>query len=355
MKIIAWNLPQFHEIEENNAWWGKGFTEWTNVRGAKSLFKGHVQPRIPCGNYYSMLDKKTVRRQWEQSKKYNIYGFCYYHYWFNGKLLLQKPVENLLKWKDINQKFCFSWANEPWTRAWDGLTNEVLMPQEYGGEESWERHINYLTPFFKDERYIKDDNRPIFLLYKSSSIPNVDQMISFFNHKCIQNGFDGIHVMETLNMSNPNPVTTNASSTVYMEPSHSIGEMNAGFLEKASRKIFRFFKGQPTTIKFENLADHIVRKNAKKNTNKIENLGTFVSWDNTPRRGKDGLIISGSTPNKFGALLKKQLELGEGLGSQYVFVNAWNEWAEGAYLEPDMINGFEYLESIAKAVKKSLY
>ena len=142
IKIIAFHLPQYHTFPENDEWWGKGFTEWVNVRKAKPLFEGHNQPRVPLNNdYYNMLDISTLERQAEQSKKYGIYGFCYYHYWFNGKKLLEKPVELLLEHNEINQRFCLCWANEPWTRSWDGDTGVVLMPQEYGGKDEWEEHF----------------------------------------------------------------------------------------------------------------------------------------------------------------------------------------------------------------------
>ena len=159
-KIIAFYLPQFHRIPENDKWWGEGFTEWTNTKSSKPLFKGHDQPKEPLNdNYYNLLDKDTRKWQGELAKKYGIYAFCYYHYWFNGKLLLQKPIEKMLNQNEPNLPFCMCWANEPWSRSWDGREKEVIMPQAYGEKKQWKKHFDYLLPFFKDTRYIKVGNK----------------------------------------------------------------------------------------------------------------------------------------------------------------------------------------------------
>ena len=160
MKIIAFYLPQFHNIPENDEWWGDGFTEWVNVKKAKPLFDGHVQPKEPLNdNYYNLLDDNIKIWQAKIAKEYGVYGFCYYHYWFNGKLLLEKPMEQMLNNKKIDIPFCISWANEPWTKAWVN-EKKVLIPQSYGGVNEWKEHFDYLLPFFKDERYIKVHNKP---------------------------------------------------------------------------------------------------------------------------------------------------------------------------------------------------
>ena len=163
MKLISLYLPQFHEIPENNDAWGNGFTEWTNVRKSRPLYFGHRQPRVPLGeNYYNLLDVKVMERQSTLAQRAGIYGFCFYHYWFNGRMVLEKPVNNWLLDKKIRTHFCFCWANEPWTKTWHGAGGnmEILIPQTYGGEEEWEQHYRYFLPFFKDERYIKEDGKP---------------------------------------------------------------------------------------------------------------------------------------------------------------------------------------------------
>ena len=160
MKIIAFYLPQFHNIPENDEWWGDGFTEWTNVKKAKPLYEGHMQPRVPLGgNYYNLLDDNVKIWQADLAKKYGVYGFCYYHYWFNGKMLLEKPMEQMLANKEVDIPFCICWANEPWTKAWVGDERKLLIAQEYGQEEEWKQHFMYLLPFFKDERYITKNGK----------------------------------------------------------------------------------------------------------------------------------------------------------------------------------------------------
>ena len=192
MKIITFYLPQFHEIPENNEWWGKGFTEWVNVKKAQPLYEGHEQPRVPLNeNYYNLLDPNVQVWQAKIAKEYGVYGFCYYHYWFNGKLLLEKPMENMLKNRDIDIPFCVCWANEPWTRAWVGET-KVLIPQLYGEKREWKEHFDYLLPFFKDSRYICDDGKPLVVIYRPEVIECLNEMLDYWNELAIQEGFEGV-------------------------------------------------------------------------------------------------------------------------------------------------------------------
>ena len=164
MKVLALNLPQFHEVPENNEWWGQGFTEWTNVKKAKPVYEGHVQPMEPIDGYYYDLSKpEDVIRQTELAKKYGVSGFVYFHYWYEGRKMLEKPCEILLAHPEADIEYCFCWANHSWTRAWDGKEQDVLLKQTYGGEDDWKAHLQYLLPFFKDERYIKRDNKPMFV------------------------------------------------------------------------------------------------------------------------------------------------------------------------------------------------
>lgn len=192
MKIIAFYLPQFHDIPENDEWWGKGFTEWVNVKKAKPMYKGHEQPRVPLNNnYYNLLDDEVKVWQAELAKQYGIYGFCYYHYWFNGKLLLEKPMSQMLSNKKIDIPFCICWANEPWTRAWVG-EKKVLITQKYGKIDDWVKHFNYLLPFFKDNRYIKNDNKPFFVIYRPEIIGCLKEMVECWDRLAKKNGFKGI-------------------------------------------------------------------------------------------------------------------------------------------------------------------
>ena len=190
MKIIAFYLPQFHNIPENDEWWGDGFTEWTNVKKAKPLYEGHMQPRVPLGgNYYNLLDDNVKIWQADLAKKYGVYGFCYYHYWFNGKMLLEKPMEQMLANKEVDIPFCICWANEPWTKAWVGDERKLLIAQEYGQEEEWKQHFMYLLPFFKDERYITKNGKPLFVFYRPDIVPCMKEMIETWDKLAKENAF----------------------------------------------------------------------------------------------------------------------------------------------------------------------
>ena len=177
MKVIAFYLPQFHEIAENNEWWGEGFTEWVNVKNAKPLTKNHNQPHVPLNNnYYNLLNDDVKKWQIDLAKEYGIYGFCMYHYWFNGHLLLEKPVEQFLKNKELDFPFCLCWANENWTNVWAAEGNKILISQTYGDQEEWERHFEYFLPFFKDNRYIKEDGCPLLVIYKPDIMENMNEI-----------------------------------------------------------------------------------------------------------------------------------------------------------------------------------
>ena len=192
MKVIAFYLPQFHDIPENDKWWGKGFTEWTNVKKARPLFDGHRQPRTPLNdNYYCLLDDDVKVWQAKIAKEHGIYGFCYYHYWFLGKKLLEKPMEQMLANPKIDIPFCICWANDAWTKAWVGET-KTIMEQKYGGEDDWKEHFNYLLSFFKDHRYIKEDNKPLVVIYRPEIIECLNDMLKCWDRLARDVGFDGL-------------------------------------------------------------------------------------------------------------------------------------------------------------------
>lgn len=343
MKKIVFYLPQFHEIPENNKWWGDGFTEWVNVRKAYPLYEGHEQPKVPLNkNFYNLLDKNTLKWQVKLAKENGIDGFCFYHYYFNGKKLLEKPAELLLKEKEIKVNFCFSWANEPWTRAWDGKTRDIIMPQEYGREKEWLEHIDYLLPFFKDERYIKKENKPIFLIYRTNNIPNCDKMIEFWDERLRKEGFDGVYIIETLNSFQKEPVLKKSQGIVEFEPMLTMRHYLSPLRQLV--RIINKKLGKLDIVSYEEVWDCIIRRK-RTYEGKKRSLGAFVSWDNTARKGAKGLIIEGATPEKFGKYIEIQ---NSKENIEFLFINAWNEWAEGTYLEPDERNNYQYLEKIKK-------
>ncbi len=353
MKIIAYFLPQYHEIEENNEWWGKGFTEWINVKNAKSLYNGHNQPRIPLNNkYYDLMEKETVKWQTELSIKYGIDGFCYYHYWFNGRKILEKPAENLINWVEIPQNFCFCWANHDWRKTWNG-TMELLIKQEYGDEEEWEEHFQYLIKFFKDSRYIKIKNKPIFMIFLPNHVKKIEERIQYLNKRCIDYGFDGIFIVENVAEKNKKSTLKNSSAVVLREPSigWDLQNIYVKVLHQLKRRFKRNYLHKLSIYKFNKIAENSLKYSEAYRDNKEVFMGSFTSWDSTPRHGRRGYVIGENNPEDFKKYLIKQKKIMKKKNIEYLFINAWNEWGEGMYLEPDEKNGYRYLE-IIKEVKE---
>lgn len=366
-KVVAFYLPQYHEIPENDKWWGKGFTEWTNVKKSKPTFKGQVQPEIPLNNnYYDLSDTKVMVEQAKLAKKYGVDAFCYYHYWFDGKLLLQKPLENMLKNKDVDIPFCISWANETWSRNWNGENTKILIRQNYNEtKEMWKKHFYYLLPFFKDSRYITYKDKPLILIYKPYLIHNVDEMINYWKELAYKNGLNGLSFAfqhHTAFLHN-NP---SFDFGIEFEPFYTIGDLkNRGelppsnkkdkikyysnhpyyLIKKINSKIFK----RPTIYNYDYIWDQIVSRKIMAR----HMPGAFPSWDNTPRRGSQAQVFYKSTPEKFEKYMYLQIKKAQQANLEYIFINAWNEWAEGAHLEPDENNKYGYLKSLKEAIKKA--
>jgi hypothetical protein len=363
MKIIAHYLPQFHSIPENDLWWGKGYTEWTALLRARPLFKGHYQPRIPLERkYYNLLDISVMEWQAELAKAYGIYGFCIWHYWFGDKLLLEKPAENMLKRGLPNFPFCFSWANEPWSRAWYGEKNTILMNQPYGEIEDWKRHFDYLSPFFKDDRYIKVSGKPLFLILNTSHINKCNEMLDYWRELSAKKGLAGMYFAKILSRYPIDNRRLHIDSQVYFEPGYTITH-EMPYLWRNKRRAIALLRRliNKSIIPFnyvENIIDYNkVYKNIL-NRKTLDDLftmpGAFTDWDNTPRRQYSSTVYDRSSPENFeeylGALINKSKSVYK---SDILFINAWNEWAEGAYLEPDEKYGFGYLEAVKNALERT--
>ena len=356
-KIIAFYLPQFHAIPENDEWWGKGFTEWTNVRNSKPNYRGHYQPEVPLEkNYYSLLDEKTQIWQSELALNYNVDGFCYYHYWFDGRLLLEKPMENMLTNEEIKIPFCICWANESWSRTWTGNEKEVLIKQNYDSDnKSIEAHFNYLLKFFKDERYIKKNNKPVFIIYKPYLIENLSCFIEIWNRLARENGFDGIWWGHQSSLSFNYDVSS-FDFGIEFEPFYT--RQFEAEKEKEQSRFRKYILNPKRLIKklrekirggWTESYDYFINASSQRSTNNHSYLGAFPSWDNTPRRGKKSYMVKGSTPEKFEKYLRTVFEKNRNKeNNDYIFINAWNEWAEGAHLEPAEKYGLKYLEVIKK-------
>lgn len=360
MKKIAFYLPQFHEIPENNEWWGKGFTEWINVKGAKPQFAGHVQPEIPYQRkYYNLLDGDVQIEQANLAKQYGIDGFCYYHYWFEGKLLLEKPMENMLNNKKIDIPFCICWANETWARTWDGQENNILIKQNYHeNHDAWKKHFDYFLPFFKDERYIKNNGMPMLLIYKPHLITNCREMIEYWRQLAFEVGFSGLYIGYQHHSSFDYDVDAMGFDFgVEFEPFYTVREFKKETTtvnkkikyainnpQWIIRKLQEKLLSRPVIYDYDKIWNRILSREPER-----KNLmpGAFPSWDNTPRRGNKSNVFFEATPEKFMKYFASQLKHAEEVyHADYIFINAWNEWAEGAYLEPDEHNGFGYLEAI---------
>lgn len=349
MKLIAFLLPQFHRIPENDRWWGEGFTEWTNTRKARPLYPGHKQPREPFQDYYYDLTDPSARRwQAETARAYGIYGFCYYHYWFHGKRLLERPFNEVLKEGEPDFPFCLSWANEPWTRKWDGLEHHLLMPQEYGDEAEWEMHFYALLDAFKDPRYIRVDNKPMFIVYRPSKIPRCEEMLRYWNQLARQNGLDGVFFVRTLGGFDIAP-QQGFDASVEFEPHYTFAHGSFQPIWRRTRN------GEREHLVFDyDQVWQLILNRTPHRSGEIIFPGAYVNWDNTPRLSHEGQSCIGSTPQKFGWYLTKQIERAvTRYKSQYLFINAWNEWAEGTYLEPDKLHKYQYLEAVRKALKSN--
>lgn len=370
MKKIAFYFPQYHEIPENDEWWGKGFTDWTNVKKAKPLFRGHYQPHVPLNNnYYDLTNTETQEWQAKLAKQYGIDGFCYYHYWFEGRLLLEKPMENMLNNPKIDIPFCICWANETWARTWDGQDTDILIKQNFNeSQELWEKHFEYLLPFFKDERYIKHNGKPVLIIYKPELLNNVVEMIEFWKSLAVKNGFNGLHIgFQFPTAFNYPTITQNFDFGIEFEPAYTTSIISSENRKKHIKyqniwlqRLFvlthpNYWLGflkeklhiqppQPSKIPYSKIWHFKISSKTKHS--KIYS-GIFPSWDNTSRKKERGTIFTNATPQKFGRFLKNYYKkIKKDDSNQYLFINAWNEWAEGAHLEPDEKYGYQWLECI---------
>lgn len=370
IKFLAYYLPQYHPIAENNEFWGKGFTEWTNVSKAKPLFEGHYQPRFPSDlGYYDLRVPEVRQQQTDIAREYGVDGFCYYHYWFgNGKLVLERPLKEVIESKKPDFPFCVCWANETWKGIWFGdKKKEILIQQEYPGKQDYIDHFNYLLDAFKDERYIRIDGKCLFNVYLPSEIPDLSLFVSTFRKCAIDSGIGDLYLV-----GNRCPENWDA---------RAFGFDGVVGSEFSSLRYITGHKYEKRTLteRFFNRFKRVLLSNKKINLNFEERVKPLIvdyeeackyllptekyswnyfpcviqDWDNTARAGKKSLIFHNSTPE----LWQKHLEAACDYVSdfeeekQIVFIKSWNEWAEGNYLEPDSKWGYSYLK-VLQRVKK---
>lgn len=365
MRVLALYLPQFHEIPENNRWWGKGYTEWTAVRNAKSYYPGHNQPIVPLDNrYYDLSDPSGATWKWQAglAQKYGVYGFVIYHYWFKtGSQLLEKPMEILLAHPEIDIHYSICWANETWRRTWYSAREEILLEQTYGDEKEWTNHFQYLLPFFKDRRYIKLENKPVVQIYKSLDIEQLSEMKNCWDRLAQTNGFAGIYLV-TANFGMGVDHRSCVDAHYNYEPNCSMF-LFEGWCEYLQKRFIRrwqvlkhghnIFRRHPT-FPFTLSSKRVFQRNTR--LMEVDGVpcypGTFVGYDDTPRRQYKGRIYL-VTPEDFGKNLQHIQDTLDALGrsDDFVYVTAWNEWGEGAHLEPDTVHRYAFLEKIKEVVR----
>lgn len=348
LRPIAIYLPQFHPIPENDAWWGKGFTEWTNVTKAKPLFKGHHQPHLPADlGFYDLRLTESRLAQEAMAKEYGIHGFCYYHYWFNGERLLHEPLDRKLKNPDEDFPFMLCWANENWTRRWDGEENDILMKQDYNMEDH-KNHTRFLCrKFFDDKRYIKVEGKPVFVFYKTYLIPDISAVLKVWRNEAISCGFPDLYLLCMDNFIKEDAVSVGFDAAIQFHPDYRyFNKMKPPFKDRLIRKL-----GLEESFFYKHhVEDYEQYNNRVKNNNHLVSSkvypGITPGWDNTARKTKDGIIFLNSTPAKYKKALHDSLAAYKPFSDDenFFFINAWNEWAEGNHLEPCQKWGLQYLE-----------
>jgi len=363
IRTIAIYLPQFHPIPENDEWWGKGFTEWRNVVKAKPRFKGHYQPQLPSDlGFYDLRLRESRQQQAELAIKYGISGFCYYHYWFNGKRILERPFNEVFETGKPDFPFMLCWANENWTRVWDGGTSDILLEQKYSEEDDI-AHINYLLPFFKDNRYIKVDGKPVFIIYKDALFPDINRTIKTFRDEAAKQGIELYLCKFDRNTGTRELIAENFKfdAAIEFQPLSRTLTQFLGSPKKQDTKFAKYFYIH-SYLNYINKKDNIISYEKFVETdlqNSQENIGVKLfpgvcpSWDNSSRRTTgSATIFHGSTPDIFMKWVKGKVKKFKPYSpdENFLFVNAWNEWAEGNHLEPCERWGHQYLEALKEGI-----
>ena len=377
-RIIGLYLPQYHPIPENDEWWGKGFTEWTNVAKAKPLFRGHYQPRIPADLGFYDLRLPEVREQQAQlAREAGLEGFCYYHYWFgNGRQLLERPFNEVLASGKPDFPFCLCWANHDWTsKTWQKGNNfrrdSMIMKMEYS-KEDYVRHFNYVLPAFRDPRYITVDGKPLFAVWAPHHIPDAREFIDLWQQLARENGLPGIHFVghtDNAGKGLPGQAADYYSADKAKEYYQAVLDlgfdavMSSGYrravalLQGKTRMMWRMLSGKtfaPTYSKMDYsrlMANYYVPEDAGENIYPT----LLPQWDRTPRAGKNSEIVVDSTPDRFQETVETAIELirQKEPEHQLLFLKAWNEWGEGDYVEPDLKFGHGYIQAIRQAIGKA--
>lgn len=350
-RLIAYYLPQFHPIPENDKWWGRGFTEWTNTAKAKPLFKGHYQPHLPGDlGFYDLRLPETRAAQAAMAREHGVEAFCYFHYWFSGRQLLERPFNEVRDSGEPDFPFCLCWANQTWTSIWHGAPDRVLIEQYYPGMDDHRRHFDALLPAFFDKRYLKVDGKPLFVFFKPKELPDSLRVMEFWRELSIKAGLPGLFLIAEDHRQDWDPKPRGYDAVVMnnLWPwRYEVAYWNQP-IKKIKQKYNRL-RGKPKVVMYEEVIDSLVTEPIKG----IESFPcVYPNFDNTPRSGGNGLVLHGSTPELFRRHLRRAIDrMSHAPGERrIVFVKSWNEWAEGNHLEPDLRFGMRYLEVLREEV-----
>lgn len=340
VRVIAFYLPQFHPVPENDLWWGKGFTEWTNVGKAQQLYEGHYQPHVPADlGYYDLRVPEVRQAQADMARQYGVEAFCYWHYWFAGKRLLERPFNEVIQSGKPDFPFCLGWANQTWSGIWHGAPDRILIEQTYPGLQDYKAHFEALLPAFCDHRYLKIGGKLMFLIYAPQNLPDARQFTDYWQELAYSAGLPGFHFVAH---GVQNPAIFGCQTCVDNAPFATMQAPELSVVTRSGQK-------PPRVYRYEDLVAHL--KGLRPAS--IEHPLVVPNWDNTPRSGANGLVLHGSTPELFGEMLDDAVAKAEqhpDPDRRIVFVKAWNEWAEGNYLEPDIVYGHRYLEVLRERI-----
>lgn len=350
VRAIAFYLPQYHPVPENDEWWGKGFTEWTNTAKAKPLYPGHYQPHVPADlGFYDLRLPEARLAQAELARQYGIEAFCYYHYWFGGRRLLQRPFEEVLASGQPDFPFCLCWANQTWTGIWHGAPNRVLVEQTYPGDDDHRRHFEYLLPAFSDRRHLRVDGKPLFVVYSPDELPDARRVTDLWRELAVKAGLPGLFLAAENRWPDWDPKAKGFDARIDarlpLRRAYYARQTTWATPVKKLRQRWADWRKLPTIYDYAEASKSIVGEP----TPGIESYPVVIpTWDNTPRSGRNGLILRGSTPELFGAQVRRAIANVQHLPPEHriVVVKSWNEWAEGNHLEPDLRYGHRYLQAL---------
>jgi len=355
VRLIAFYLPQYHPIPENDEWWGKGFTEWTNVAKAKPLFRGHYQPHLPADlGFYDLRVPETRTAQAEMAREYGIEGFCYWYYWFAGKRLLERPFCEVLESGKPDFPFCLAWANQTWSGVWHGAPDKILIKQTYPDIEDYKSHFYAVLDAFADDRYVTIEGKPVFVVFVPHQLPEPRRFTDCWRDLAIKSGLKGLYFVGMGGQAWV-PEKNGFDASILSQPGvfFSRQSRSHNYFDKISKKLtgkdlkqlYREIYSRPTVYLYRNVIKYLLPPLARD----FEQYPCVIpNWDNTPRSFIRGVVFHNSTPELFRSHLREAIEqvVSRELDKRLIFIKAWNEWAEGNYLEPDQRFGRAYLEVV---------